>query len=109
MDIVDLPPFLGPVRFRTLFNAPSSRMYWQALVTVIAKELGIYPALTLDEGTEWGRSRRLIAPHFSGHNVRAMVPAIVEVSTCSLAWLRGVRSNFRVFSTCIESTVRVFS
>lgn len=51
--------------------------------------VGVSPSLFTDEGADWGRSRRLVAPPLSGHNVRKMVPAITKVRRSGLvpvAW-----------------------
>ncbi|CBJ30458.1 cytochrome P450 [Ectocarpus siliculosus] len=45
------------------------------------RPVGVYPSLFFEEGKEWGRSRRLIAPFLSGHkNVAGMVPSIAKIA-----------------------------
>ncbi|CAM9729929.1 unnamed protein product [Ectocarpus sp. 4 AP-2014] len=47
----------------------------------MSKKVGVYPSLFFEEGKEWGRSRRLIAPFLSGHkNVVGMVPSIAKIA-----------------------------
>ncbi|CAM9461272.1 unnamed protein product [Ectocarpus fasciculatus] len=47
----------------------------------MSKTIGVYPSLFVEEGKEWGRSRRLIAPFLSGHkNVAGMVPSIAKIA-----------------------------
>ncbi|CAN0394924.1 unnamed protein product, partial [Ectocarpus sp. 12 AP-2014] len=47
----------------------------------MSNKIGAYPSLFFEEGKEWGRSRRLIAPFLSGHkNVAGMVPSIAKIA-----------------------------
>eukprot|EP00904_Undaria_pinnatifida_P007026 jgi/Undpi1/3453/HiC_scaffold_16.g06825.m1 len=41
---------------------------------------GMAPSMFFDEGKEWGRSRRLISPNLSGHNIAAMLPMISKIA-----------------------------
>lgn len=45
-----------------------------------AIQLGFVPSLFFNEGWMWGRSRRIIAPSLSAHNVLDMLPAMAQVS-----------------------------
>lgn len=56
--------------------------------------VGVSPSLFTDEGADWGRSRRLVAPPLSGHNVRKMVPAITKVRLSDLSLPRGLIKAF---------------
>ena len=45
-----------------------------------AKKVGMEPSLFFDEGTNWGRSRRILSPALNGHsNVANMIPTITKV------------------------------
>ena len=37
------------------------------------------PAMFFDEGKEGGRSRRIISPNLTGHNIAVMLPMISKV------------------------------
>ena len=54
-----------------------------------AEKLGFTPSMFFDEGKQWGRARRVIAPSLNGHNVAAMIPIMNKVrcdmSTSSLS------------------------
>ncbi|CAM9835267.1 unnamed protein product [Ectocarpus fasciculatus] len=68
---------------RILLLRPSKfrRGYTPSQFPSMSKKVGIYPSLLFEEGKEWGRSRRLIAPFLSGHkNVAGMVPSIAKIA-----------------------------
>ncbi|CAN0178058.1 unnamed protein product, partial [Ectocarpus fasciculatus] len=47
----------------------------------MSKKVEVYPFLFVEEGKQWGRSRRLIAPFLNGHkNVAGMVPSIAKIA-----------------------------
>lgn len=60
-------------------------LFFQGSVDWAGTAVGMCPALFTDEDKAWGRSRRLVAPPFSGHNVRTMVPAMVKVRAYTLS------------------------
>lgn len=49
-------------------------------LTWAAGEAGMIPSMFFDEGKEWGRSRRLIAPNLNGHNIAVMLPLISKIA-----------------------------
>lgn len=52
-----------------------SQLHWAV------KNVGLEPSLFFDEGTNWGRSRRILSPALNGHsNVANMIPSITKVS-----------------------------
>ncbi|CAN0418983.1 unnamed protein product, partial [Ascophyllum nodosum] len=54
-----------------------------------ARQAGLAPSMFLNEGKQWGRSRRLISPNLVGHNLTAMIPCIVKISERFCAKLGG--------------------
>lgn len=64
--------------------------------------VGVSPSLFTDEGADWGRSRRLVAPPLSGHNVRKMVPAITKARRSGLVPCRV--AELRLLPTSLEES-----
>eukprot|EP00752_Nemacystus_decipiens_P014607 g13007.t1 len=49
------------------------------LLTWGSQQLGLRDSMFFAEGKAWGRSRRLISPNLSGHNIATMLPLVSKI------------------------------
>lgn len=61
-----------------------------------ADKLGFTPSMFFDEGKQWGRGRRIIAPSLNGHNVTAMIPIMSKIGERLCAKLSAQAENGEV-------------